>query len=267
MTVGVPVALWAVFAGLLGLLVGSFLNVVIHRLPRGESLIRPGSRCGSCGTAISARHNVPVLGWLLIRGRCAHCGAPVSVRYPLVELGTGLLFAALFWRLWDLGPLSALPAYLYFAAIGVALSMIDLDTRRLPNSITLPSYPVLAVLLTLASAVEGDWWALARAGLGAVALFAFYLLLALVYPAGMQFGDVKLAGLIGGVLGFLSWSTLIVGAFCGFLFGAVVGIALVALGRAGRRTAVPFGPFMIAGALFAVFAGTAVARLYLSSVF
>lgn len=262
-----PVALWAVFAGLLGLVVGSFLNVVIHRLPQGESLIRPGSRCGSCGTAISARHNIPVLGWLLIRGRCAHCGAPVSVRYPLVELGTGLLFAALFWRLWDLGSLSALPAYLYFAAIGVALSMIDLDTRRLPNSITLPSYPVLAVLLTLASAVDGDWWALARAGIGAVALFAFYLLLALVYPAGMQFGDVKLAGLIGGVLGFLSWSALIVGAFCGFFFGAVVGVALVALGRAGRRSAVPFGPFMIAGALFAVFAGTAVARLYLSSVF
>jgi leader peptidase (prepilin peptidase) / N-methyltransferase len=244
------IAALRVLVFLLGLAVGSFLNVVIYRVPRGESLLRPGSHCPSCQAPIRPRHNIPVVGWLLLRGRCFDCQARISVRYPLVELGTGLLFLGLAWRL----DTAMWPAYLYFAAIGVALALIDLDVRRLPNAIVLPSYPVLAVLL-LGSA----WWsdslsAFVRAVLGALALFGFFAAIAFIYPAGMGWGDVKLAGLIGLVLGYLSWLALGVGAFLGFLLGSVIGVAIIALGKGGRKTAVPFGPFMIAGALIGILA-------------
>ena len=246
------------FAALLGLAVGSFLNVVIHRVPRGESVVRPPSRCPACGAGIAARHNVPVLGWLVLRGRCAGCGTRISVRYPLVELGTAVLFAALALRLdWP-----DLPAFLYFGAIGIALAAIDLDCRRLPNAIVLPSYPVLAVLLAGSAWWQHDWWSLGRAVLGGVALFAFYLLLALAYPAGMGFGDVRLAGILGGVLAYLSWPALLIGAFAGFVLGAVTGVVILAARKGDRKTAVPFGPFMIAGALLAVFAADPLVRAY-----
>jgi len=165
------------------------------------------SRCPSCGAQIRNRHNVPVLGWLILRGRCFGCKAPISPRYPLVEAMTGVLFALVTLRIVGLHLAAALPAYLYFAAAGVALAMIDVDHKRLPDKIVLPSYPVLAVLLTVAAAAQHDWWALARAAIGAAALFAFYFATAFAYPAGMGFGDVKLAGLLGGVRGYLSWST------------------------------------------------------------
>ncbi|TDO35716.1 leader peptidase (prepilin peptidase)/N-methyltransferase [Kribbella sp. VKM Ac-2527] len=251
-----------VLAAVFGLAIGSFLNVVIHRVPRRLSLSRPPSQCPRCGNPIRPRHNIPVLGWLLLRGRCADCGEPISARYPLVEAGTGLLFAALAWRLQQLDLLSALPAYAWFAAAGVALALIDLDLRKLPNAIVLPSYPVLAVLLTVSALVEQEWWPLARAAIGAVVLFAFYLLLVLVVPGGMGWGDVKLSGLIGGVLAYLSWSALVVGAFGGFLLGAVVGVVVMATGQGGRKTALPFGPFMIAAALLAVFVADPVARAW-----
>ncbi len=249
-----------------GMAFGSFVNVVIHRVPRGESLVRPGSRCPACATAISPRHNVPVVSWLWLRGRCANCSVPISRRYPLVEAGTGLLFVATTVRLEQLDLHSALPAYLYFVTIGVALTFIDLAHHRLPDAIVLPSYPVLAVLLTASAAWQSDWWALARAGIGALILFGGFLGVALAYPAAMGLGDVKLAGLIGAVLGYLSWSTLILGAFTGFLLGAGYGVALILAGRGTRKTAVPFGPFMVAGAMLGIFFAGAVARLYWDAV-
>lgn len=258
-----PLAALAILVGLFGLAVGSFLNVVIHRVPRGESVVAPASRCPNCGTPIRAWHNVPVLSWLLLRGRCAECAAPISVRYPLVEAGTAALFVVLALRLDDLGLRSAIPAYLYFGAIGVALALIDLDCRRLPDSIVLPSYPVMAALLAASAAGQHSWWPLGRAAIAGGALFAFYFALAFAYPAGMGFGDVKLAGLLGGVLGYLSWSALVVGAFLGFLLGAIVGVAVLASGRGTRKTALPFGPFMIAGALIAIFAARPIADLWL----
>ena len=250
--------LLVVAVGLLGLVVGSFLNVVIWRVPRGESIVRPGSHCPSCGHAVRARDNVPVLSWLLLRGSCRDCGEPISPRYPLVELLTGVLFALMAWRF---DATAVLPAYLYLTAIGVALAAIDLDTRRLPNVLTLPSYPVGLALLAVAAGVEGTWSPLLGAVLGAVALFAFYFLLALVYPAGMGFGDVKLAGVLGMYLGWLGWGVVVVGGFLGFLIGAVVGVGLMAVGRARRRTAIPFGPSMVAGAFVAILAGQALADL------
>jgi leader peptidase (prepilin peptidase)/N-methyltransferase len=155
-----------------------------------------------------------------------------------------------------------LPAYLYLAALGVAHALIDIDAHRLPNAIVLPSYPVVAALLLLPAVVNGRWDDYLRAALGGLILFAFYFLLAFIYPAGMGFGDVKLAGVLGAYLGWLGWGALGVGAFLGFLLGGVLGAALMAVGRAGRKSKIPFGPFMLLGALIAVFVGDALVDLY-----
>ncbi|MDQ1585889.1 MAG: leader peptidase (prepilin peptidase) / N-methyltransferase [Actinomycetota bacterium] len=245
---------------IVGLLVGSFLNVVIWRVPRGESIVSPPSHCPGCDRPVRPRDNIPVLSWLLLRGRCRDCGQRISIRYPLVEAATAAVFAVLTLRI---GVDAALPAFLYLGAIGVALAMIDLDVKRLPNSIVLPSYVVGSVLLAAAAFANDDWWTLLRAGLGMVALYGLFFLLALVYPAGMGFGDVKLAGVLGLYLGYLGWAEVVTGGFLGFLFGGVVGGGLMILHRAGRKSQIPFGPFMLAGALVAVLWGGALADLYL----
>ena len=250
-------------AGVLGLLIGSFLNVVIWRVPRSESVVRPPSHCPSCGSQVRPRDNLPVVSWLLLKGRCRDCQAPISRRYPLVELATGVAFGVMAARF---GLDAVLPAYLYLAAIGVALWMIDLDVKRLPNAIVLPSYVVAASLLTVAAAATGEWEQLLRAGLGMLALYGFYFLLALIYPAGMGFGDVKLAGVLGLYLGWLGWPEVVAGGFLGFLFGGVVGGALMLVRRAGRKSQIPFGPFMLAGALVAILWGGALGDLYLDTV-
>ncbi|WP_375480191.1 prepilin peptidase [uncultured Jatrophihabitans sp.] len=239
---------------LLGLAVGSFLNVVIYRVPRNESLVRPSSHCPSCDTHIRARHNVPLVGWLVLRGKCADCAAPISARYPIVELITSVLFAATTIQLADLHLLAALPAYLFFVSAGVALAVIDLDVHRLPNAIVYPSYAALAVLLTAAAAVEGSFEPLARAAVGGAVLFSFFLALAFASPKGMGLGDVKLAGVIGAVLGFLSYPAIFVGTFAAFLLGGVAGAALIVARRAGRKSLIPFGPALVAGAFIALFA-------------
>jgi leader peptidase (prepilin peptidase)/N-methyltransferase len=253
------VAVLLVLSGVLGLAVGSFLNVVIHRVPRGGSLLRPGSHCPQCLVAIRHRHNVPVLGWLLLRGRCAHCRAPISVRYPLVEAGTAVLFMAVTARI---GWRPELPAYLYLAAVGIALAAIDLDVRRLPNSIVLPSYAVGVALLLPMAVVRGDWWPVGRGVLAMAALWLAFYALALAYPGGMGYGDVKLAGLLGLFLGWLGWNPVWIGAFAGFLFGALAGAVLLVRRRATRRTEIPFGPAMLAGAQLAVFAAGPIAAWY-----
>jgi leader peptidase (prepilin peptidase)/N-methyltransferase len=255
-----PEPLLLTVAALLGLAVGSFLNVVIYRLPRGESLVQPGSHCPHCNTAVRNRHNIPVLGWLLLRGRCADCSTPISARYPLVEAGTAALFVAVAARFgwsWEL------PAYLYLAAIAIALAAIDLDVMRLPDKIVLPSYLVALALLAPAVLAEGSWAAATRGVVGAVLLFSFYFFLA-VLPKGMGGGDVKLAGLLGLYLGWLGWSSVVIGAFAGFLIGGVVGVLLMALRRAKRKSRIPFGPAMLAGAFLAVFAAPAIADWYTS---
>jgi leader peptidase (prepilin peptidase)/N-methyltransferase len=256
----VPVLIAAV--ALLGLAIGSFLNVVIYRLPRDLSLSRPPSACTSCGNPVRKRHNVPVLGWIMLRGRCADCGNPVSARYPLVELGTAVLFVAIAWHLARVHLLPALPAYLIFAAAAVALALIDIDVHRLPNGIVLPAYPVLGLGLTLAAALLDDPAALVRAAICGLALYALYLILRAVNPNGMGFGDVKLAGVIGGMLGFLSYQALFVGAFAGFLLGGLYGVACLALRLKSLKSRVPYGPFMLAGAFLAFFAADPLWHLY-----
>jgi leader peptidase (prepilin peptidase)/N-methyltransferase len=179
-----------------------------------------------------------------------------------VEAATALLFVAVTVRLHAHGQLAAVPAFLFFTALGVALALIDLETKRLPNALVLPSYPVLAVLLAGAAWWQGDGWAFARAVIGGAALYAFFFAVVFIHPAGMGFGDVKLAGLVGAVLAYLSWGTLIVGAFAGFLLGSIVGVALIASGRGGRKTAVAFGPFMVAGVLLGIFVADPIATWY-----
>ena len=253
-----------VVIGVLGLLVGSFLNVVIYRVPIGKSIVSPPSTCPRCGKRIRPWDNVPVLSWLVLRAKCRDCGEPISARYPLVELATGLLFTAAAVRFaipFDesttrvVAAVLVLAAFLYFAAVSIALTGIDLDTHKLPNVIVLPSYIVAAVLLAAACFVVGDFSYLLRAAIGGAALFALYFVMAIVYPGGMGFGDVKLAGVIGLLLGFLGWGTLVVGAFAAFLLGGVFGVALLISRRANRKSGIPFGPWMLAGAWLGIFVG------------
>ncbi|MDY7085636.1 MAG: prepilin peptidase [Actinomycetota bacterium] len=249
-----------VVVALLGLAVGSFLNVVIYRVPRDESLSHPRSHCPACGQPVRNRHNIPVLSWLLLRGRCADCKTPISARYPLVEAGTAVLFvavAARFGLSWEL------PAYLYLAAISVALAAIDLDVMRLPDKIVLPSYAVALALMAPAVIAEHTWSAAGRALLAAAVLYVGYSLLSAM-PRGMGGGDLKLSPLIGFYLGWLGWSSVLIGAFSAFLFGGIVGAALMLTRRATRKTRIPFGPYMLAGAFLAVFAGAPIAQWYSS---
>jgi leader peptidase (prepilin peptidase) / N-methyltransferase len=255
------VLLVAVPAALLGLLIGSFLNVVVHRVPRGESVVSPPSACPRCGTRISVRDNVPVLGWLLLRGRCRTCGVPISARYPLVEAGTALLFALVGLRF--AGDPVVLPAYLYLAAVGLALALIDVDVRRLPNALTYPSYPVALLLLGAAALAGASSGSFLRALAGGAVALVLYLALVLAYPAGMGLGDVKLSGVLGLYLGWLGWGELALGLFLGFLLGGVFGVGLMLAGRGGRKSKVPFGPFMLLGALLAVLVGRPLVDAYL----
>jgi leader peptidase (prepilin peptidase)/N-methyltransferase len=244
---------------LLGLAIGSFLNVVIWRVPRGESVVSPPSACPACGTRIKARDNVPVLSWLLLRGRCRACGVRISLRYPLVELSCGVLFAVMAVRFgvdWEL------PAYLYLAAVGLALALIDLDVKRLPDVLTLPSWAVAGALLSLAAALGDHPGALLRALVGAVGVGLLYFVVWYAYPAGMGFGDVKLAPIVGAYLGWVSYGATAVGVFLGFLYGGLVGIGVVLFAEGGRKTKIPFGPFMLAGALTGILVGQEIAHTY-----
>jgi leader peptidase (prepilin peptidase)/N-methyltransferase len=282
-----------VLAGVFGLAIGSFLNVVAHRVPAGVSLLRK-SRCPACDSPVRWWQNVPVLSWLVLRGRCASCPSRIALRYPLVELATGVVFAvvALWWAAATTGaasraipapgdalaalslaqpfsgPLAAqlcvLAAYLWFAASGIVLTAIDLDVRRLPHAITSTTLVVCAGLLAVACLLGADPWALARAGIGVAALSGFYALLRLVRPDGMGGGDVRLAASTGLMLAWLGWWPLLIGAFAAFALGGVFGVALMTSRRAGRRTAIPFGPWIIAGAWVGVFAGEALGQSYAS---
>jgi leader peptidase (prepilin peptidase)/N-methyltransferase len=256
----------ATLAGLLGLAFGSFANVVIHRVPRGESIVRPASRCPSCGEPVAWRDNLPVLGWLLLRGRCRHCRAPISARYPLVELSMGLLWFLVALRLAAAGLGWAVPAYLALAFLCVVLAVIDASTRLLPNRITYPAFPIMLGLLLLASVGLGDLGRLARGLLAALAVGAFFLLLALISPRGMGLGDVKLAPTLGLALGWLSWGAVAFGVFAGFLLGGVAGLAAIALLGLTRKSLLPFGPWLVTGALLGVLAGADVAAWYARSL-
>jgi leader peptidase (prepilin peptidase)/N-methyltransferase len=253
---------WPIVAviGLLGLLIGSFLNVVIYRVPRDESIMFPASHCPSCDEPIKAWHNVPVFSWLLLKGKCAYCHEQISARYPLVEAGTAALFVAITLQF---GLSLQLPAYLYLAAVGITLALIDFDMRRLPDTIVLPSYVVSLLLLMPAGAVAADWSQSARALAGMAALLAIYFALALAYPKVISFGEVKVAGLAGLYLGWLSWAAVLVGVLLGFVLVACGGTAVTVTNRVSARpAAVPLGLCVIAASVIALFAAAPLTDWY-----
>jgi leader peptidase (prepilin peptidase)/N-methyltransferase len=251
-------------AGVLGLLIGSFLNVVVWRLPRGESLSQPPSHCPTCQHPIRPYDNVPLVSWSVLRGKCRDCGSAISARYPAVELLTGALFALMAWRI---GWHPSLIGYLFFTATGVALALIDYDVKRLPDALTFPTYVVVIVALAADSASSGHWHPFLRAVEGMAALFVFYLATrvlggALLGKTAMGLGDVKLSGILGLLLAWLSWGALCVGAFAGFLVGGLGGIALIASGRSKMASRIPYGPYMLVGALVGIVWGTSLAHWY-----
>lgn len=243
----------------LGLLVGSFANVVIHRIPAGGSVVAPPSSCPSCRTLIGPRDNVPVVSWILLRGRCRHCRTRISARYPLVELAVAAAFGVVGA---SVGLSLALPGFLLYAWTLVVIAVIDAETRRIPNRLTYTLTPALAVLLIGAALLQGDPGLAVRTLLGGLAAFAGLLVLALISPRGMGMGDVKLAAFIGLGLGYLSWGHVLLGVFGAFLLGGVVAIALLAVRLRGRKDQLPFGPYLAVAALLTVVAGAPLIDAY-----
>jgi leader peptidase (prepilin peptidase)/N-methyltransferase len=245
------------FAFLFGTMVGSFLNVCIHRLPKEESVVTPRSRCPACGTPIRAVDNIPLLSFALLRGRCRACGNPISWRYPLVEALTGILFAGTVAR-FEVTFLAA--SLLAFLCGLVVVSFIDLDHQIIPNIITLPGIP----LGLLAGLMLGEPPILERVigtlvGAGFLYLVLFYGG-ALYGQEAMGEGDLNLIALVGA---FLGWKAVALTILLGCLFGSTVGLALITARRLGRRQHIPFGPFLSLGAVVALFWGERLIAWYL----
>lgn len=238
-----------------GALIGSFLNVVIYRVPRKESISFPPSHCPECDMNIKPYDNIPVISWLLLRGKCRACGAPISARYPAVEALTAALFGL---AAWQFGFTLVLPAALVFLAILVAVSFIDLEHQIIPNKIILPGMPIalgLVLLQGAGPALTGVAGFLIGGGL--------LLLVAMINPAGMGAGDVKMAAFMGVFLGYYVLIALLVA----FILGAVIGLILIATGIRTRKEPVPFGPFLALGSLAALFAGAQIWAAYSSFAF
>lgn len=244
----------ATFAGVFGAMIGSFLNVVVYRLPRRESLVRPASHCPACGTAVKPYDNVPLLSWLVLRGRCRNCSAPISKRYPLVEALTALLCVG---AVLAGGSVARIALNVAFILLLVPIALIDIEHRIIPNRLT-----ALGAILALALGTALDPGGEPERLIAAVAAGGALLLAALAYPGGMGMGDVKLAGVMGLFLGSAVAPAMLLALLAGALFGVLV---LARKGaRAARKTAVPFGPFLAFGSIVAVFAGEPLVNLYTS---
>jgi leader peptidase (prepilin peptidase)/N-methyltransferase len=242
----------------IGLMAGSYLTVLADRIPVGGNVIHPLGRCAHCGSTLKAAEMIPVASWLLLRGRCATCQAGIGTWQPAVEMATGVLFALMALR-FGLSPV--LPAFWYFAALSVALAVIDLQQRRLPDLLTLPAYPAGGLLLGVgALAVPGGLRHVAGALAGMAAAWLFFLLVVLIHPAGLGWGDVKLSGVIGLCLGWLGITAVAAGLLGAFVLAAVTGLALIAAGRATRKSQIPFGPFMLVAALAVILGSGLVTR-------
>jgi leader peptidase (prepilin peptidase)/N-methyltransferase len=245
-------ALLIVGCGVLGLVIGSFLNVVIYRVPLHMSIVSPRSACPSCHTPILERDNIPVVSWLLLRGKCRTCRNPISVRYPLIELGCGALYAGVAAREgfnWDV------PAFLIVVAGLLALSSIDLERLILPKNIVFVTLGLLVAALLLDAIVTGQWHRLFIAGCCAAVWFSLFFCLNFLSPRYLGFGDVRLAPVLGLALGWLGIRYVILGFFAANLIGAIIGITLIALKKMSRDQPIPFGVFLSLGAAIAIYAG------------
>lgn len=236
-----------------GLLIGSFLTVVVDRVPQGGSVNAPPSRCGSCGLRLGPLDLVPVLSWLALRGKCRRCRAPIGIEPIVIELANAFLYVLMAIRFEDTR--AAIPAYCMLMSVLLAQTWIDLHTRRLPREITYTGMLLGSIALTAAAIVIDEPERIWMMGLGAVIALATMWLIYVASRGGMGDGDVRLAPLLGMYLGWLNPGIVLPGLFFGFVAGAVVGVAMMALDRAGRRTAVPFGPFLALGTIVAIFIG------------
>ncbi len=240
-----------------GLVVGSFMTVAVARLPKRESVVRPRSRCPSCGAEIGARDNIPVLSWVLVRGRCRSCGERISVEYPLLELATAglvVLAAIRYPDPWQAGLVAGL------LALMPGIALIDLRHRIIPNGLTYPALLLFLVAIALAWAI-GDAADLARAAIGLL-LFGGILFVVATVSRGMGMGDVKLAALIGLVLGSIGLRLVGVAAGAAIAIGGIAALGALAVGK-GRKSAIPFGPSLAAGAVVAGLWGEPIASWYL----
>jgi leader peptidase (prepilin peptidase)/N-methyltransferase len=249
-----------VVAFIIGLAVGSFMTVVVARVPEKESVLRPRSRCPACGTEIANRDNVPVLGWLLLRGRCRACGNRISVVYPIVEISTAILVAGA-WAVYD-DPWAALAVSALLALLP-AISVIDIQRKIIPNRIVYPALVAFPVYLVVAT-VLGAPFDLLDAALGFL-LYGGGLLLVALISRGMGMGDVKLVALIGVVLGAIGLSIVGVAAAAAIVLGGIGGVVAL-IGGKGRKSTIPFGPYLAAGAVVAAFWGPAIADWYGSTL-
>lgn len=240
-------------AAILGLVFGSFATVVAHRLPRDESVVTGRSKCPNCGRTITAIENIPVISYVVLRGRCRGCGARISPRYPLIELGTAVLFALAAWKFGFTAEAFVFAAF--FWAL-VVLTVIDFEHKLLPDRIVYPTFVIAWVSLIVIALVREDLAPLVNAGIGAVVFGGFFFLVALIYPAGMGGGDIKLAFVLGTMLGFVEGiGVVLVGMFLSFLVGAAAGIGVMVATGKGRKSQVPFGPFLALGTILAIFWG------------
>ena len=253
-----------VAAFVLGLIFGSFGTVAAHRIPRSETIVSGRSKCPNCGRQIRAIENIPVVSYLVMRARCPGCGQRISLRYPLTELATGTLFALAVAE-FGLTPTAAVFAAFFWAL--VVLTAIDLEHRLLPNRIVYPMFVAGWLGLAVAALLDGATDRLVAAAIGALVFGGFFAAVAFIYPAGMGGGDVKLAFVLGTFLGYAGGvGAVIVGMFLSFLLGGIIGIVAMAVSGKGRKTKIPFGPFLALGSVLAVFVGEAIARGYVDSL-
>lgn len=246
-------------AAVIGLLCGSFANVLIARVPAGEQWAKGSSRCPQCHQDIAWFDNIPILSWLVLRGRCRNCGWRIPMVYPLVELATAVMFA-LVAAVFGLSLLT--PTLAYLALISVVLVVIDLRHFRLPDALVLPSIAVVAAGLIATALVEGDPGRLLLALAGAGILGGFYFLMWLVYPSGLGFGDVKTALLLGLPLGFLGWGALAVGGILGPFVAVFFAIGAMLKAKAVKGVRLAYGPGLIIGAWIGILAGSVIATAY-----
>lgn len=257
----IPTSFLAVQAFVFGTLFGSFSNVVIHRVPIGVSIVMPPSACPGCGSQLKWFDNIPLVSWIILRGRCRTCKQKISIRYPVVELLVGALWAA---TVLKFGLVAELPAFLAFWTTLVILSAIDLEHKRIPNKILGPAVLLALALLLGAALWSGELSLLIRALLGGSGYFVPMLVIGLISPKGMGFGDIKFSAYLGLHLGWLGLGYVFVGAFTGFFLGALIGIVSIAAGHKSRKDSIPFGPSMALGTLIAVFTGERLLDLWLS---
>ncbi len=244
---------------LFGLVVGSFDNVAIYRIPEGKSLWAPRSFCPNCGTTIVWYDNIPLASFFILKRRCRNCGEPISWRYPAVELLSGLLFLAVFAKLgflWD----ALLIPYLFMVTALIIVAAVDLERQIIPNKVMYPAIPVALAAMGIVSLVRGDYHIVTDGLIGMVVVAVPWAVASLIFPRGFGMGDAKLAAFTGI---FLGWKIELVAFFIGILLGAIVGVALMAAGKKGRKSRVPFGPFLAAGAVIALFWGQAILDAYL----